>query len=209
MAVVWPVLNTDERSHIGNCDAAESGFGWSSRDPPPWRGDGGALYAVLILHRCTPPGPSATCLSAWVEREQPRFDVLQRLNGGPLRHDGCGSALRTLGARSMRMGGRSIATRRLCVNCQLPFCSGWMENGGGNGRENHGQVLFQASRARRSLETTSTTARPPSEDTLAARTKPQCPVRWRDAVTQLTQHKYASLTSFASLQVCRFENGVC
>ena len=64
LAVVWPVLNTDERSHIGNCDAAESGFGWSSPDPPPWRGDGGALYAVLILHRCTPPGPSATCLSA-------------------------------------------------------------------------------------------------------------------------------------------------
>ena len=44
---------------------------------------------------------------------------------------------------------------------------------------------------------TSTTARPPSEDTLAARTKPQRPVGWRDAVTQLSP----SLTSFASLQV--------
>ena len=48
---------------------------------------------------------------------------------------------------------------------------------------------------------TSTTARPPSEDTLAARTTPQCPVEWRDAVTQLTHHKFASLTS---LQVCKF-----
>ena len=58
--------DTDERSQIGNCEAAESGFGWSSRDPPPWRGDWGALDAVLILKRCTLPGPSATCLSAWV-----------------------------------------------------------------------------------------------------------------------------------------------
>ena len=58
------LLSTDERSHMGYCEAAESGFGWSSHDTSPWRGDGGALYAVLILHRCTPPGPSATCLSA-------------------------------------------------------------------------------------------------------------------------------------------------
>ena len=56
---------------------------------------------------------------------------------------------------------------------------------------------------------TSTTARPRFEDGLTARRKPQRPVGWRGAVTYLAQHKFASLTSFASLQVCQFENGVC
>jgi len=87
------LLSTDERSHMGYCEAAESGFGWSSHDTSPWRGDGGALYAVLILHGCSSPCPSARAFSAWVEREQPRFDVFQRLNSGPLRHVGCGSAV--------------------------------------------------------------------------------------------------------------------
>ena len=164
------------------------------------------------MHRCTLPGPSATCLSAWVGGEQPRFDVFQRLSSGPLRHGGCGSAVHTLGARSMRMGGRSIATRRRCVNCQPPFCSGDGERVVGMGGKTTGKSYFKPVERddllRRRGET-STTARPPSEDTLAARTKPQRPVGWRDAVTQLTQHKYASLTSSASLQACRFENGVC
>ena len=144
--------------------------------------------------------------------EQPRFDVFQRLSSGPLRHVGCGSAVHTLGARSMRMGGRSIATRRRCVNCQPPFCSGGRGTVVGMGRKATGKSCFKPpERDDLSIQRgeTSTTARPSSEDTLAARTTPQCPVEWRDAVTQLTQHKYASLTSFASLQVCQFENGVC
>ena len=104
----------------------------------------------------------------------------------------------------MRMGGRSIATRRRCVNCQPPLCSGGWGTLVGMGRKATGKFRFkQPERDDLSIQRgeTSTTARPSSEDTLAARTTPQCPVEWRDAVTQLTHHKFASLTS---LQVCKF-----
>ena len=51
---------------------------------------------------------------------------------------------------------------------------------------------------------TSTTARPPHEDSLAARRKPQRPVGWRGEVAQLAQHKFDKFDKFdkfASLSV--------